>query len=122
MNAKPYPLVRLPKKPEHVIALLREELKSNFFFNRLAKAGLDDCAYQPHLSSVILELMGFETCPDELLNFYLERLEHYTAKIKSNQGHTHFTKKALHFYSDLRQRRTTSKLKGGTANLSEGLR
>jgi hypothetical protein len=101
---------------------LREELKANFFFNRLAKAGLDDCSYQPHLSSVVLALMGFESCPDELLNFYLERLDHYTSKVKPSKGHTHFTKKALHFYSDLKQRRTTSKLQGGTAKLSEGLR
>ncbi|MBX2954509.1 MAG: hypothetical protein KF846_00030 [Cyclobacteriaceae bacterium] len=106
MNTRPYPLVRLPKKSEQVIALLREELKANFFFNRLAKAGLDDCPHQPYLGSVVLALMGFESCPDELMGFYLKRLEHHTAKLKPNKGHQHITKKALHFYSDLRQKKS----------------
>lgn len=102
MNTK-YPLVRFPEKTEQIIALLREELKANFFFNNLTKVGLGDCSHQPYLGSIIMELMGFKNCPDELLNFYTSRLEHYTSKIKPEKGNRQLAKKALHLYGDLRQ-------------------
>lgn len=100
-----YPLVRFPGKTEQIIALLSEELKANLFFNNLTKAGLGDCSHQPYLGSIILELMGFRDCSDELLNFYTSRLEHYTSKIKPEKGNRQLAKKALHFYGDLRQKK-----------------
>jgi hypothetical protein len=102
MNLKTrYPLARLPRKTELILALLSEELKASYFFEGLAKVGLDDCSFQPYLGSVILTLMGFDTRPDAVLEFYFNRLAHHTKKLKPGQAS--IMKRALRLHEDLRQ-------------------
>jgi len=117
MSQLPAPLVRLPEKAEHLICLLREELKGAWFFRHLGKAGLSDPYHQPSLCSVILALMGFTSCSDELMNFYVDRLHHHIKKLKPGDGQREFTRRALHLYGELRQLRKAYNAK--TAHFAE---
>jgi hypothetical protein len=47
--------------------------------------------------------MGFDTRPDDLLTFYMERLMHYARKI--GPSHTSIMKQALNLYFELRLER-----------------
>jgi len=111
MSKLPAPVVRLPEKAEHLICLLREELKAAWFFHHLGKAGLSDPYHQPSLCSVILAQMGFTSCSDELMNFYVDRLHHHIKKLKPADGQREFTRRALHLYGELRQQRKAYKAK-----------
>ena len=93
------PLLKLPRQTEMLILLIKEELKSNKFFNGLAKIGLEDCYYQPNLSNIILAQAGFEDCPDDLMNFYVELVEKHSEQIENDNDS--ITKEALDLYMEL---------------------
>lgn len=99
----PQPLVHLPHPTDLVVALLREELKGNRFFRGLATLGLSDTCYQPHLSDIILTLMGFDTHREGLMDFYLQRLDYHTARF--GPTHRSVTKRALKLYFELKAQR-----------------
>lgn len=103
MSNRIYPLLRLPEKAEHPIYLLREELKAAWFFRHMTTVGLSDPYHEPSLCSVILAQMGFTSCSDELMNFYLQRINHHIKKLKPEDSQREFTSRALYLYGELRQ-------------------
>jgi hypothetical protein len=62
-NSSHVPFVKLPTSTDLILYLIREELKSQKFFNDLAKLGLGDCFYQPYLGKVILAQLKMELNP-----------------------------------------------------------
>jgi hypothetical protein len=96
-------LIKLPAKMELVVAILSEELKAEYFYRHLEQVGFGDCRFRSGLGSVVLALMNFDDSPDDLLDFYVNRLDHYCAKLKPDSES--FTKQAFKFYSDLKRER-----------------
>jgi hypothetical protein len=92
-------LVTLPRNIELILYLIREELKSSKLFLGLASAGFQDSCYQPNYCSAIIKYMGFEGFPDDLGDFYVERLEYYTKKI--SEDNDVIMKSVFNFYVDL---------------------
>jgi hypothetical protein len=93
------PLVKLPPEAEIVLYLIKEELKSHKFFSGLRGVGLDDCFYQPNLSTLII---GYTKLADELddpFEFYYKLLEKYSEEMEADNESV--TKQALNVYMDL---------------------
>jgi hypothetical protein len=99
INPSTTPLVRLPEKAELVLYLIKQELKSNKFFNTMAELGGGDSYYRPCLDTVILSYSGFADHSDDLLEFYVERIDHYSNKIGIDE--TSLTKYAFKLLVDL---------------------
>lgn len=53
-------MVRLPHKTDLTLYLIREELKSEKFFNGLHKIGIEECPYQPRLGKAVLATIGLD--------------------------------------------------------------
>lgn len=73
-----------PDRTELVLALLKEELKSQKFFSILNQAGIEDCYYQPNLSKLILSLLDMDDGKDETLEFYWEIISKAIEKVHAN--------------------------------------
>lgn len=94
-----YPHVRLPKKIDHLLYILSQELKNNKFFDSLADVGFDDSQGRSDFTFMILDII-FKEASDELANIYLTLLIKHTKKLKDT-GRASLTKQALKFYVDL---------------------
>jgi hypothetical protein len=66
--------VRLPEQTELILFLIKEDLKSERFFEILRTAGLGNCSYQPDLSSLILAYTGLYDELDDTWEFYFQLL------------------------------------------------
>jgi hypothetical protein len=60
-----YPFIKLPSKVEATLFLIREELKSRSFFNRLEKVGFLEPNAQTHLHALIADNLGIDIHRDE---------------------------------------------------------
>jgi len=94
-----YPLVKLPAEAQISLYLIREELKSRRLFQSLHQVGLDDCWFQPHLDSLILESMGMEEYNDEMFARYDAILEKRSRKIEASNDSV--MKQAMKVYGEL---------------------
>ncbi len=94
-----YPLVKLPRKVELTLFLIREELKSRKFFNSLQRAGIDDCYYQTHLDELILKHVGLNQNSDTDFAFYSRLMEKNSTKIEA--GEKSIMKRAVKVYVEL---------------------
>lgn len=93
------PLVRLPKKIDYCLFLIREELKSRHFFNGLHSIGLEDVYFQPHLDSLILKYIGLDDGSDKTFDFYTNLMDDRSKKIDGTNDS--ITKQALKVYMEL---------------------
>lgn len=93
-----YSHVRLPNKIDRILFMLCEDLKTNRFFNKLHKAGLEE-THRSDLACLVLEMVFKETT-DDLISLYLNLLEKHSKKIKKYER-TSTAKQALNFYIDL---------------------
>jgi hypothetical protein len=94
-----YPLVKLPKRIDLVLSLIKEELKTRKFFDALQQAGLDDCYFQPHLDRLILKNLGMDDGTDGTFNLYSDIIEKRSKKIEADQDS--IMKQALKVYIEL---------------------
>ena len=60
-----FPLVKLPKKIDYCLFLIKEELKSRRFFEGLNSVGVEDVYLQPRLDWLILRSVGLDDGLDE---------------------------------------------------------
>lgn len=104
------PLVRLPRKTQRALYLIREELKSRKLFNALHEVGLDDCYFQPHLDSLILQSVGLDDGKDETFNTYRRIMDKRSRKITGD--YNSITKQALKVYQELAEQRKMVNSKG----------
>jgi hypothetical protein len=92
-------LINLPHPIDTTLYLIREELKSQKFFNTLHKAGIDDCYYQPRLDKLILRQLGMDDGSDEVFELFYRIIEKRLRKVKPNNES--ITKQAMRVYVDL---------------------
>ena len=86
-------------RTELVLALIKEELKSQKFFSILNQAGIEDCYYQPNLSKLILSLLDMDDGKDETLEFYWEIISKAIEKVGANDESV--TRQVLNIYASL---------------------
>lgn len=94
-----FPLCKLPQKIDLTLFLIREELKSQKFFDGLHKAGIDDCYFQAHLGKVILGNVGLDADSEEVTDFYYKLIEKRSKKIEADSES--IMKQAFKVYVDL---------------------
>lgn len=94
-----FPLIRLPSDVQFTLYLIREELKSRKVFRSLQNAGLDDCYFQPHLDSLILNSLGMDDGTDETFSIYDEIMEKRSKKIEADNDSV--MKQAMKVYQEL---------------------
>jgi hypothetical protein len=99
MQPNNYPLVKLPPSIDLTLFLIREELKSQKFFNGLQKVGLHDCYYQAHLVKAILYHVGLDDGTDATFEFYYKLIEKRSKKIEANNDSV--MKQAFKVYMEL---------------------
>ena len=102
-----YPLVKLPPKLDQIFFLIREELKSQKYFNTLYELGQTDNFYQPHLGKLILLLMDMDDGSDEIFQFYSAVVEKRSKKI--GMDNKSVMKQVMKVYEELMERREASK-------------
>jgi len=93
------PLVKLPSSIDYTLFLIREELKSQRFFNGLNKIDLDGCRYQPHLDRLILASVGLDDGTDETFDVYFRIMEKRSKKIGTDNDS--IMKQAVKAYIEL---------------------
>jgi hypothetical protein len=81
MNSAKFPPTDL-LAPDLTLYLIREELKSQKFFDTLSKAGIDDVYYKPRLGKAILMTMEMDDGKDETFEFYYALIEKRAKKIE----------------------------------------
>lgn len=81
-----YPFIKLPVKVEATLFLLREELKSRSFFNRLDKVGLPADNAQTHLHALIADNLGIDIHRDEDFDKFDDILEEASAEVGPDMG------------------------------------
>ena|SRR5689334_6827833 len=79
-------MFQLPKQPDLILALIREEIKSVKLFTTFEQIGLGDCYYQPHLAGIILSLMGWEDPTDEVFEKFMNAVDRQVLKVEPNRG------------------------------------
>lgn len=94
-----FPLIKLPADAQVSLYLIKEELKSRKLFQALHEVGLDDCYFQPHLDSLILQSIKLDDGADEIFNRYDEIIERRSRKIEAD--HDSIMKQALKVYHEL---------------------
>lgn len=93
------PFTKLPPDLDLTLFLIREELKSEKFFNGLHEIGIDDCYYQTRLGKVILARLGMDYGSDEIFNFYYSLIEKRSKKIEADNNSV--MKQAIKVYTEL---------------------
>jgi hypothetical protein len=83
-SASQFPLVKLPHKLDYCLFLIKEELKSQRFFEGLHNIGIEDIYFQPHLDKLILKCVGLDDGKDETAKFYFEVLERRCMKVRAD--------------------------------------
>lgn len=96
-----YPLVKLPSDTQIALFLIKEELKTRKLFQALHDAGLDDCYYQPHLDTLILQSVGVYDGTDETFELYTEIMDRRSKKI--DMDHELIVKQAMKVYMELKR-------------------
>lgn len=76
-----FPFVKLPSSVDLTLFLIREELKSQKFFNGIQQLGISDCYYQPHLGKAILAQLNMDDGSDEIYEFYYKLIDKRSKKI-----------------------------------------
>lgn len=76
------PLVKLPPDVDFTLFLIREELKSQKFFNGLHDIGIDDCPYQTRLGKAVLATVGLDDGSDDTTEFYFKTIEKRSERIQ----------------------------------------
>lgn len=92
-------IVRIPDNIQLSIYLIKEELKSRKLFHALHEVGLDDCYFQPHLDTLIMESLGLCDGTDETFKIYDEIMDRRSRKIEADKDS--IMKQALKVYHEL---------------------
>jgi len=92
-------LLKLPSEIEFTLFLIKEDLKSNKFFNTLAKVGFEDNPYRSDFSAMVLASIGFEGRSDKLYELYYDLLNKYSKKVENDNRK--IVKVAFNLYVDL---------------------
>lgn len=93
------PTIKLPEDTQQLLCLIKEELKSRKLFHALHSAGIDDCYFQPHLDTLIMQRIGLCDGTDETFRIYDEIIDRRSQKIEADNDS--IMKQALKVYHEL---------------------
>lgn len=114
-----FPLVKIPQETQTTLFLIAEELKSRKLFRILRKAGITDCAFQPHLDSLILQSLGLDDGKDKTFEVYEDIMEKRSKKIEALDDSV--MKQALKAYMELmREKKNGSNAHTGVPGMDSG--
>jgi hypothetical protein len=93
-----YPFIKLPARVETALFLIRAELKTRNFFNRLQDGGFANDNTQCHLTELIAERLGIDVRRDENFEKFSELLEDASEKVEPNMENEELMKIVLGVY------------------------
>lgn len=96
-----YPFIKLPSKVEATLFLIREELKSRSFFNRLEKVGFLEPNAQTHLHALIADNLGIDIQKDEDFEEFDAILEEASAEVERDMENEDLMRIVLKAYMSL---------------------
>jgi hypothetical protein len=76
-----YPLVKLPQQIDEILYMIREDLKSQKYFDGQAELNGTESPYRPHLAKLILLRMNLDDGSDEIFEFYYRIVEKRSKRI-----------------------------------------
>lgn len=94
-----FPLTPFSPTSDLTLYLIREELKSQKFFDTLSNVGIEDVYYKPRLGKAILMTMEMDDGRDETFEFYYSVIEKVLKKIDMDLET--ITKQATKVYDEL---------------------
>jgi hypothetical protein len=87
-NTSAYPLVKLPQAIDEILYMIREDLKSQKYFDGQAALNGTDSPYRPHLAKLILRNMNLDDGSDEIFQFYFRLIEKRSKRIGEDNTST----------------------------------
>jgi hypothetical protein len=98
-NTPAFPLVKLPQKVDEILYMIREDLKSQKYFDGQAELNGTDSPYRPHLAKLILLRMKLDDGSDEIFEFYYRLVAKRSKKI--GEDNTSNMKQVMKVYAAL---------------------
>jgi hypothetical protein len=95
------PPIKLPKKTELILHLLKAEIKNRKLLIGLIDLGFDTTPYTIDFRQIVLSLIGFIKPTEEEYQHYNELLDKYCEKIDIWQSGKGLNEVAYSIYSDL---------------------
>jgi hypothetical protein len=95
------PPIKLPRKTELILHLLKAEIKNRKLLTGLINLGFDTTPYTIDFSQIVLSIIGFEKLSEELYQYYYELLDQYCEKINIWKFGEELNDVALNIYSEL---------------------
>jgi len=80
-----YPLIKMPIDIQIPLFLIKEELKCRKLFYMLQELGMTDCDFEPHLDSLILQIIGLDEDNDNISDKYFDIMERRSKKIEADR-------------------------------------
>lgn len=99
MKSIKFPLIKVPAGLQVTLYLIKEELKTRKLFHALHTVGFDDCYFQPHLDSLIMNSLDIDDGTDETFAIYDDLMEKRSHKIDASNDS--IMKQALKVYNEL---------------------
>ncbi|MBK7652180.1 MAG: hypothetical protein IPJ20_17720 [Flammeovirgaceae bacterium] len=94
-----YPLIKMPIDIQIPLYLIKEELKSRKLFHMLQELGMTDCDFEPHLDSLILQIIGLDEDDDNVSDKYFDVMERRSKKIEADRDQ--IMKQAVKAYHEI---------------------
>ena len=91
-------LIKLPVDIEMILFFIKEDLKSQRFFEALNKVGFDSSVHQTCFSELVFSFAGFKEHSDALFQFYFKLLESHSDLEMDNEK---LIRQALKVYMEL---------------------
>ncbi|MBL0745708.1 hypothetical protein [Chryseolinea lacunae] len=81
----PYPLVKLPIDIQLPLFLIKEELKSRKLFQLLQEVGTTESVFEPHLDSLIFQVIGLDDDDDRISDKYFDIMEKRSKNLEADK-------------------------------------
>ncbi|HYC83779.1 MAG TPA: hypothetical protein VEB86_01100 [Chryseosolibacter sp.] len=94
---------KLPARAALTLYLIKAELKNTCLTNQLEKIGFDPGLSPLDFATLILDLSGFESRPDDVFDWYQEALEKYCSRLDDPGDGEKLAAVAFEFYGEIQQ-------------------
>lgn len=107
-------LVKLPPRSEIILYMIREELKNRRLTTGLDNLGFDSSHCSLDMGILVLALMGFESRPDRLYQWYYDTLDIYADQVDPHKNER-LNQLAFDFYIEIEIKKRAESAIGGLA-------
>lgn len=94
-----YLLVKVPTEVQLPVFLIKEELKSRKLFQLLQEVGTTESDFEPHLDSLIFQVIGLDDDDDRISDKYFDIMEKRSKKLEADKDS--IAKQAFKAYHEL---------------------